>query len=298
MNKRVFFSAIFIVMSLGICLFIANEYLKRVEIKAINSYLSTLKNEFYTKQIALDFSQTQCAGFIKHTCKISSIELDSNNAHFLQNHQITLKNTSISIIDLNRKKITLNLNIDAIMHNLLFLPRNFTYFISLQKQDSKLGYVMLDRVLHLDIGNVAVSVYFSVLMRDKRFRDKNIAFLLKEWLDTDTPSFYEYSLEKLDISLNAKDRVKTAFYKANSENLQGLIDNLNITSPHFEALKNATLRLMQNEISSIDFSVKRKNADLVFFNTLNESATTKKALEIKEIVDSIDENYEISILES
>lgn len=285
-------------MSLGICLFIANEYLKRVENKAINSYLSTLKNEFYTKQITLDFSQTQCAGFIKHACKISNIELDSNNAHFLQNRQITLKNTSISIIDLNRKKITLNLNIDAITHNLLFLPRNFTYFISLQKQDSKLGYVMLDRVLHLDIGNVAVSVHFSVLMRDKRFRDKNIAFLLKEWLDTDTPSFYEYSLEKLDISLNAKDRVKTAFYKANSENLQGLIDNLNITSPHFEALKNATLRLMQNEISSIDFSVKRKNADLVFFNTLNESATTKKTLEIKEIVDSIDENYEISILES
>lgn len=295
MNKKAFFSVIFIVISFGVCLLIANEYLKRVEIKAINSYLSTLKGEIIDKQVELDFSQVLCSGFFKHSCKISNISLNSRQSPILQDSKIKLTDTSLTITDLNTQKIALAVKIGAISQTKMFLPKNFAYTISLTKQDSTLGYVMLNRVLNLDIGNVAVSVNFAVLIREKRFRNKSVLFLLKEWIDPDTPSFYEFSLESLDISLKSKNAVNTAFYEANSKHLQYLLDNLNITKPHFERLKNATISLTKNEISSIDFSVKRKNKDLVFFNTLSDSATTKKTLEIREILDSINDSYAVEL---
>lgn len=319
MNKKVLFSLTFIIISLGICLLIANEYLKRVEMKAINSYFTSLKRELGEKQLNLDFSQTQCGGFFKHTCKINDITLGNigfnapsssiaidmaenitpnipqNIPLAWQNRQITFSNTSLAITDLNTNKIAVSVNIGKISQTLIFLPKNFAYSISLAKQDSSLGYVMLDRILNLDIGNIAVSVNFAVLIREKRFANKSVLFLLKEWFDPTTPSFYEYSLEKLDISLKAKDAINNEFYEANSENLRYLQDNLNITNKHFESLANAIISLMKNEISSIDFSVRRKNADLVFFNTLTDTATTKKALEIKEILDSINDSYQITM---
>lgn len=308
MSKKGLFSLIFVIISLGICLLVANEYLKRVEIKAINSYFTSLKSELSEKNLSLDFSQTQCSGFFKHSCKISDITLrnlsfdlasesQSNIAQNLplswQNRPITFSDTSLVITKLNTNNIAVGVNIGAISQSLIFLPKNLAYLVSLTKQDSALGYVMLDRVLKLDIGNIAISVNFAVLIREKRFRDKSILFLLKEWFDPTTPSFYEYSLEKLDISLKAKDAVNSEFYEANSENLRYLKDNLNITNKHFESLTNAIISLMKNEISAIDFSVRRKNADLVFFNTLTDTATTKKALEIKEILDSINDSYNI-----
>ena len=310
MSKKGLFSLIFVIISLGICLLVANEYLKRVEIKAINSYFTSLKSELSEKNLSLDFSQTQCSGFFKHSCKISDITLrnlsfdlasesQSNIAQNLplswQNRPITFSDTSLVITKLNTNNIAVGVNIGAISQSLIFLPKNLAYLVSLTKQDSALGYVMLDRVLKLDIGNIAISVNFAVLIREKRFRDKSILFLLKEWFDPTTPSFYEYSLEKLDISLKAKDAVNSEFYEANSENLRYLKDNLNITNKHFESLTNAIISLMKNEISAIDFSVRRKNADLVFFNTLTDTATTKKALEIKEILDSINDSYNITM---
>lgn len=314
MSKKGLFSLTFIIVSLGVCLLIANEYLKRVEMKAINSYFTSLKQELGEKNLSLDFSQTQCSGFFKHSCKISDItlgninfdspnalesKLESNITQNLplswQNRQITFSNTNLAITKLNTNNIAVSVNIGAISQSLIFLPKNFSYLVSFTKQDSALGYVMLDRVLKLDIGNIAVSVNFAVLIREKRFRDKSILFLLKEWFDPATPSFYEYSLEKLDISLKAKDAINSEFYEANSENLRYLQDNLNITNKHFEALANAIISLMKNEISNIDFSVRRKNADLVFFNTLTDTATTKKALEIKEIIDSINDSYNITM---
>ena len=314
MSKKGLFSLTFIIVSLGVCLLIANEYLKRVEMKAINSYFTSLKQELGEKNLSLDFSQTQCSGFFKHSCKISDItlgninfdspnalesKLESNITQNLplswQNRQITFSNTNLAITKLNTNNIAVSVNIGAISQSLIFLPKNFSYLVSFTKQDSALGYVMLDRVLKLDIGNIAISVNFAVLIREKRFRDKSILFLLKEWFDPATPSFYEYSLEKLDISLKAKDAINSEFYEANSENLRYLQENLNITNKHFEALANAIISLMKNEISNIDFSVKRKNADLVFFNTLTDTATTKKALEIKEIIDSINESYNITM---
>ena len=310
MSKKGLFSLIFVIISLGICLLVANEYLKRVEIKAINSYFTSLKSELSEKNLSLDFSQTQCSGFFKHSCKISDITLrylsfdlasesQSNIAQNLplswQNRPITFSDTSLIITKLNTNNIAVGVNIGAISQSLIFLPKNLAYLVSLTKQDSALGYVMLDRVLKFDIGNISISVNFAVLIREKRFRDKSILFLLKEWFDPTTPSFYEYSLEKLDISLKAKDAVNSEFYEANSENLRYLKDNLNITNKHFESLTNAIISLMKNEISAIDFSVRRKNADLVFFNTLTDTATTKKALEIKEILDSINDSYNITM---
>lgn len=300
MSKKGLFSAIFIIASFAVCLLIANEYLKRVEVKAINSYFATLQGELGEKQLSLDFSPTQCSGFFKHTCKISSVELgnikfDLPTAQNITPEKITFRDISLAITNLTTSKIAVSVNIGAISQNLLFLPKNFAYSISLTKQDSALGYVMLDRVLKLDIGNVAVSANFAVLIREKRFANKSVLFLLKEWFDTTTPSFYEYSLEKLDISLKAKGALNADFYEANKQNLEHLQDNLNITNPHFETLANATIRLMKNEISSIDFSVRRKNADLVFFNMLSDFATKKKALEIKEILDSINGGYEIKM---
>lgn len=317
MSKKGLFSLVFVIISLGICLLIANEYLKRIEIKAINSYFTSLKQELGEKNLSLDFSQTQCSGFFKHSCKISDITLgnirfdspsiDSPNIALesqsiaqnlppsWQNSQITFSDTSLAITKLNTTNIAVSVNIGEISQSLIFLPKNFAYLVSFTKQDSALGYVMLDRMLKLDIGNIAVSVNFAVLIREKRFRNKSILFLLKEWFDPTTPSFYEYSLEKLDISLKAKDAINSEFYEANSENLRYLQDNLNITNKHFESLANAIISLMKNEISEIDFSVRRKNADLVFFNTLTDTATTKKALEIKEILDSINDSYNITM---
>ena len=300
MSKKAFFSVFFIIISLGICLLIANEYLKRVEMKAINGYLSTLQGELNEKKLLLDFSQTQCSGFLKHTCKISDISLDSpslmDSVPFeWQNRKISFSDTSLAITDISTNKIAVSVNVGAISQNLLFLPKNFAYSITLSKQDSSLGYVMLDRNLRLDIGNIEVMMNFAVLIRGKRFANKSVLFLLKEWFDPTTPSFYEYSLENLNISLNAKGAVKTDFYEANKQNLQYLLDNLNITNSHLRALADAIISLMKNEITHIDFSVLRKNNDLIFFNALTDTATTKKALEIKEIIDSINDSYAITM---
>ena len=300
MSKKAFFSVFFIIISLGICLLIANEYLKRVEMKAINGYLSTLQGELNEKKLLLDFSQTQCSGFLKHTCKISDISLDSpslmDSVPFeWQNRKISFSDTSLAITDISTNKIAVSVNVGAISQNLLFLPKNFAYSITLSKQDSLLGYVMLDRNLRLDIGNIEVMMNFAVLIRGKRFANKSVLFLLKEWFDPTTPSFYEYSLENLNISLNAKGAVKTDFYEANKQNLQYLLDNLNITNSHLRALADAIISLMKNEITHIDFSVLRKNNDLIFFNALTDTATTKKALEIKEIIDSINDSYAITM---
>lgn len=279
MNKKAFFSVIFIVISFGVCLLIANEYLKRVEIKAINSYLSTLKGEIIDKQVELDFSQVLCSGFFKHSCKISNISLNSRQSPILQDSKIKLTDTSLTITDLNTQKIALAVKIGAISQTKMFLPKNFAYTISLTKQDSTLGYVMLNRVLNLDIGNVAVSVNFAVLIREKRFRNKSVLFLLKEWIDPDTPSFYEFSLESLDISLKSKNAVNTAFF------VRLIVVFFNLSKCGFVIFR----------LSSIDFSVKRKNKDLVFFNTLSDSATTKKTLEIREILDSINDSYAVEL---
>lgn len=292
MSKKAFFSIIFFIISLGICLLIANEYLKRVEIKAINRYLNTLQNEAKSHSINLIFSPIECFGFIKHSCKSDRIELDSSN---FEGKNVVLKDTSLSIVRLDNKQIAVQIKIGEISQNLIFLPKNFAYEIGLQKQDSALGYIMINHLLDFNIGNITGKVNLAILIRDKRFRNKNILFLLKEWFDTDKPSFYEYSLESFNITLEAKGSVDSAFFKANEENLNNLLSRLNFNNPHLTNFLSATQKLMKNEIKSIAFNAKRKNANLIFFNTLSPQATKKKASEIGEILDSIDESYAVNL---
>lgn len=292
MSKKAFFSIIFFIISLGICLLIANEYLKRVEIKAINRYLHTLQNETKSHSINLTFSPVVCFGFIKHNCKSDRIKLDSSN---FEGKNVVLKDTSLSIVRLDNKQIAVQIKIGEISQNLIFLPKNFAYEIGLEKQDSALGYIMLNHLLDFNIGNITGKVNLAILVRDKRFKNKNILFLLKEWFDTDTPSFYEYSLDSLNITLEAKGSVDSAFFAKNKQKITQYLSVLETQNPHFDELIKATNQMLLGRIKNISFLAQRKNTDLQFFHSLSKEATMEKTLEIKEILQSIDDSYMINL---
>lgn len=295
MKKRTFSSIFFIILSLGICLFVANEYLKRVEVGAINRYLGTLQSELGAHKIALNFAQIACSGFIKHTCKSGEITLDSanfgrdlahKNAH---TNKIILRDASLAITDLSTRKVAVQAKIGDISQNLILLPKHFAYKLGLEKVDSALGYVVIERAFDFSVGGVTGRVNLAVLVRDKRFANKSILFLLKEWFDADTPSFYEYSLERLEVDLEAMEKVDSALQNYLSQNLA----SLDVQNPHLKPLLSAITKLANNERKKVHFRANRKNADLVFFHTLSDIATRKKMSEISEILASIDENYQV-----
>ena len=292
MSKKAFFSIIFFIISLGICLLIANEYLKRVEIKAINRYLNTLQNEAKSHSINLIFSPIVCFGFIKHSCKSDRIELDSSN---FEGKNVVLKDTSLSIVRLDNKQIAVQIKIGEISQNLIFLPKNFAYEIGLQKQDSALGYIMINHLLDFNIGNITGKVNLAILIRDKRFRNKNILFLLKEWFDTDKPSFYEYSLESFNITLEAKGSVDSAFFAKNKQKITQYLSVLEAQNLHFDELIKVANQMLLGRVKNISFLAQRKNEYLQFFHSLSKEATMEKALEIKEILQSIDDSYMINL---
>lgn len=295
MKKRTFSSIFFIILSLGICLFVANEYLKRVEVGAINRYLGTLQSELGAHKIALNFTQIACSGFIKHTCKSGEVTLDSanfgrdlahKNAH---TNKIILRDASLAITDLSTRKVAVQAKIGDISQNLILLPKHFAYKLGLEKVDSALGYVVIERAFDFSVGGVTGRVNLAVLVRDKRFANKSILFLLKEWFDADTPSFYEYSLERLEVDLEAMEKVDSALQNYLSQNLA----SLDAQNPHLKPLLSAITKLANNERKKVHFRANRKNADLVFFHTLSDIATRKKMSEISEILASIDENYQV-----
>lgn len=272
----------------------ANEYLKRVEVGAINRYLGTLESELDTHKIALDFTQITCTGFIKHTCESGEIVLDSTN--FKRNlaiekldSKIILRGASLAITDLSTNKVAVQAKISDISQNLILLPKRFTYRISLEKVDSALGYVMVERAFDFSVGGVNGRVNLAVLVRDKRFANKSILFLLKEWFDADTPSFYEYSLERLEVDLEARGKVDSALQNYLAQNLAGL----EAQNPHLKPLLNNITKLANNERKKVRFRANRKNTDLAFFHTLSDVGTRKKMSEISEILASVDENYQI-----
>lgn len=273
----------------------ANEYLKRVEVGAINRYLGTLQSELGAHKIALNFAQIACSGFIKHTCKSGEITLDSanfgrdlahKNAHA---NKIILRDASLAITDLSTRKVAVQAKIGDISQNLILLPKHFAYKLGLEKVDSALGYVVIERAFDFSVGGVTGRVNLAVLVRDKRFANKSILFLLKEWFDADTPSFYEYSLERLEVDLEAMEKVDSALQNYLSQNLA----SLDAQNPHLKPLLSAITKLANNERKKVHFRANRKNADLVFFHTLSDIATRKKMSEISEILASIDENYQI-----
>lgn len=273
----------------------ANEYLKRIEVGAINRYLGTLQSELGAHKIALNFAQIACAGFIKHTCKSGEIVLDSanfgidlahKNAH---TNKIILRDASLAITDLSTRKVAVQAKIGDISQNLILLPKHFAYTLGLEKVDSALGYVVIERAFDFSVGGVTGRVNLAVLVRDKRFANKSILFLLKEWFDADTPSFYEYSLERLEVDLEARGRVDSALQTYLAQNLA----SLDAQNPHLKPLLSAITKLANNERKKLHFRAKRKNTDLVFFHTLSDIATRKKMSEISEILASIDENYQV-----
>lgn len=262
---------------------------------AINRYLGTLQSELGAHKITLNFAQIACAGFIKHTCKSGEIVLDSanfgrdlahKNAH---TNKIILRDASLAITDLSTRKVAVQAKIGDISQNLILLPKHFAYTLGLEKVDSALGYVVIERAFDFSVGGVTGRVNLAVLVRDKRFANKSILFLLKEWFDADTPSFYEYSLERLEVDLEARGSVDSALQTYLAQNLV----SLDAQNPHLKPLLSAITKLANNGRKKLHFRAKRKNADLVFFHTLSDIATRKKMSEISEILASIDENYQV-----
>ncbi|MGX2982885.1 hypothetical protein [Helicobacter sp. 23-1045] len=291
MKNRAFSSVFFIIILLGVCIFIANKYLAHIETNAANRYLSTLQSELNAHKITLNFAPINCTGFIKHTCESKQITLDS--ANFAESKQIILRNAKLAIKSLGLDNIVAEAKIGDISQNLILLPKNLTYNLALKKVDSALGYVMVERRFDFTIGNIAGRVDLAILVRDRRFANKSIFYLIKEWFDAETPSFYEYSLENLEVDLRAKNAVDSAIFKKNEVAMGAIFDSLK--NPHFAPLIDATKALMNNERKNLHFKITRKNADLKFFHTLSQRATHKKLSEIGEILASVDESYEVNL---
>lgn len=293
MSKKAISSVVFVVISFGICLLIANAYLKRIEIGAIQRYLGALQGELRAHNIELDFEKITCTGFIKHRCE--SREIRAESASFGDSNVI-LRDISLAITSLHPQNVALSAKVGDISQNLILLPKNFTYNLSIKKVDSALGYIVLNRGFDFSIGNIAGRVNMAVLVRDKRMRNKSIFFLLKEWFDAKSASFYEYSLESLDVSLEAKRTLDSAFLKQNQQKIEDYLALLNSQNPRFAELTSAIKQMLRGEIKKLDFSASRKNVNLPFFHSLSPSATKEKALEIKEILQSIDESYALDLV--
>lgn len=301
MKKKIFFSIIFILLSSAVCVFIANEYLKMVEKNAIETYLNTLKNESSDYALNVTSSEISCFGFIKHKCSIKEINIQN---------QIKLENTTIAIKKLTSEQIGVEIDIGKITRNntknpySIFIPNKFKYSLGLKKEDSKLGYVLLNRRIEANLDRFSIDSSLSVLIRDPLFRNKHILFLLKEWFDTTTPSFYEYSLKHFALNLQAQN--VASFYRGhfgrfNKSLFDVVADTKNsfkkgdfqspITNMIFDDLLKAVHGLLNGEVNSIALEVKPKNEKIVFFNTLSQDASIKKVLEIEQILDSINETY-------
>lgn len=301
MRKKIFFSIIFILLSSAVFLFTANEYLKMVEKNAIETYLNTLKNESSDYALNVTSSEISCIGFIKHKCSLKEINIQN---------QIKLENTTIAITELNSEHIGVDIRIGKITHNntknpySIFIPNKFSYSLRLTKEDSKLGYVLLDRRIEASLDKFSIDAKLSVLIRDPLFRNKHILFLLKEWFDTTTPSFYEYSLKYFALNLQAQN--VASFYREYFNNFNKRLLDVMADTKHsfkkgdfqspltnmiFDDLLKAVHDLLNGEVNSIALEVKPKNERLVFFNTLSKDASIKKVLEIEQILDSINETH-------
>lgn len=310
MNKKSAFTIFFTIFSVGIFLFTVNEYLKRVEKKAIETYLNSIQNEFSEYSLNITIDPVTCKGIIRHKCNIENIKISDKDT------EITLKNNSAKITNISHNSIGVEFSIDDISHNsytnpyLALLPMKFTYKLNLQKQDSKLGYVLLNRSIYLDFNDFDMNINLDILLREKIFRNKSILFLLKEWFDSTTPSFYEYSLDTLMINLSSKKQktLHSTYLDKRSTTLKLLIDkskaiyqkdkalfNNNLITDYFNRFVKNSYELLDNKINTIELDIKRKNQDLVFFNLLSNEASIKKVLEIMQIIDSINETYEINL---
>lgn len=300
MKKRFIFIIFFIIVASGIFVFIANEYLKRIEKKAIDSYIKSIQNEFQEYLFDTAVSNVECSGFVKHICKIDKAKIYNDDI------KIDLKNIQLAIKDISYDNIGVSIDIEKISHNdyantyLSLLPNEFRYTINLQKVDSKLGFVMLKRSVNVDFNSLDINANLDILLREKKFRDKSIFHILKEWLDNTTPSFYEYSLDSLILELNSKNS------KYGDTKLEGILTTLTneinskqsnnkLVTKYFNELVNHSYKIINGNIDKVTLDITRKNPDIIFFNLLSKEAAIKKSLEILEVTDSINETYNINL---
>lgn len=300
MRKKIFFSIIFILFSSAICLFLVNEYLKMVEQKIISVHLNMLKKEASSYGLDISPSKVSCVGLIKHKCQIKEVDIQD---------KIKLQDITIWVTDLSNDKIVIGVKIDKITNNItnpyaIFIPNKFIYYLSLEKQDSKLGYAYLDRKVQAVFDKFSVDANLNILVRDVRFRNENILIMLKEWFDINSPNFYEYSLEHLSFNIQADDinnfyiKYFSKFHKSLHNVVKGTRDIINngnfennTTKAIIDNLQKAYFDLLSGKTKRINLNVERKNNNVVFFNLLTKEKTIKRLIEIEQIIDSINEAY-------
>ena len=283
MKKKVIFIIIFIILTSGIFVFIANEYLKRLEQNAIETYIKSIQDELQGYLLNTQISQIECQGFIKHICTIKSTNIYNNKIN------IELNDIKLKIKDITYDNISVAIEIGDIKHNnknpyLLLLPNRFTYTLNLHKEDSKLGFLNAE---------------LNLLLREKKFQNKNIFYILKEWFDNTTPSFYEYSINSIKMQLKTKDNKATNTKLANI--LKEITKDINkgkntkLALNYFNQIMEGSYKIINGKIDKISLNVSKKHPDIVFFNLLSNEAAIKKSLEIIEIINSINETYNINL---
>ncbi len=308
MSKNIIVTISFIVLLIGLFLFTANEYVKRVEKRVIDTYLQSISNEFREHSFKIEMDSTICSGFIKHICTIDNVTI------YNYDPEILLKDIKIEITNITNNQIGVRFSVDNISHTFsanpyfIFLPTKLTYSLHLIKQDSALGYVMLDRAMYLDFDKFDVNLEFNTLLREKKFRNKSIVFLLKEWFDQTTSSFGEYSLDNLNVSIQAKDinDYYATYFKKYDTSISAMMKdtknvikqndfNNELTTEYFDKLIESLGSLLDGKINKIHLDVRRNNDNLIFFNQLSDDASLRKILEITEILDSINSTYNIQL---
>ncbi|MBR7118486.1 MAG: hypothetical protein IKC84_03865 [Helicobacteraceae bacterium] len=299
MKKKFVFIVFFIISASGIFVFITNEYIKRLEKNAIEKYMQSIQNKLKEYSLNMTVSDVECKGFIKHTCKI-------NDARIYNNLEINLKDITLSIKDISYNNIGVLINIDKISHNhynsyLSLLPNKFQYILNLHKIDSELGFIMLERSIYFDFDNFNMNANLNILFREKKMRNKSIFYILKEWFDHTTPSFYEYSLHYLTAQLSSKDNRSKNDELINI--LKILINNIDkkrlnnnkLVLKYLDELIDNAYKIIDGKTSEVTLNITRKNPNISFFNSLHSEAMTKKGLEIIEIINSINETYNINL---
>lgn len=298
MKKKVIFIIIFIILTSGIFVFIANEYLKRLEQNAIETYIKSIQDELQGYLLNTQISQIECQGFIKHICTIKSTNIYNNKIN------IELNDIKLKIKDITYDNISVAIEIGDIKHNnknphLLLLPNRFTYTLNLHKEDSKLGFVTLERSIYFDFNDFDLNAELNLLLREKKFQNKSIFYILKEWFDNTTPSFYEYSINSIKMQLKTKDNKATNTKLANI--LKEITKDINkgkntkLALNYFNQIMEGSYKIINGKIDKISLNVSKKHPDIVFFNLLSNQAATKKSLEIIEIINSINETYNINL---
>ncbi len=298
MKKRAVFIIIIGVCAAGFFLFIANEYLKRLEQNAIKTYINSIQNELEGYSLNTKIAPVECSGFLKHICTIKFANIYNDKIN------IELNNINLRIKNITYNNISVNIEINNITHNnknpyLSLLPNKFIYTLNLHKEDSKLGFVTLERNVYLDFNDFDLDAKLNILLREKKFRNKSIFYLLKEWFDNTTPSFYEYSINNIMM------HIKTKGNKINDTKIINVLKeiekdinkgkNTKLALNYFNKIMENSYKIINGRTNNILLDISKKHPNITFFNLLSNEAAIKKSLEIIEIINSINETYNINL---